>query len=73
MNEIENMLKKYDFFEGKKYKIFNIQDYGRKSKFKVEIDGKYYTLILSEERISPYINKIRVLGQNFKKIIGFQR
>lgn len=72
MKEIENVLKIYNFFKGKKYKIFNIQDYGRKSKFKIEIEGKYYTLILSKERIEPYVNKMRVLGENFKKIIGFQ-
>lgn len=72
LKEIENVLRRYDFFEGKTYKIFNIQDYGRKSKFKMEIDGKYYTLILEEKRIRPYVNKIRVLGESFKKIIGFQ-
>ena len=72
MKEIENMLKKYDFFKEKEFTIFSIQDYSRKSKFKMEIDGKYYTLILSEERIEPYLNKMRVLGENFKKIVGFQ-
>lgn len=72
MNEIEEVLKKYNFFEGKKFEIFGIQDYGRKSKFKLKIDEKYYTLILSEERIKPYINKIAILGESFKKIIGFQ-
>lgn len=72
MKDIEKMLKKYDFFEGKNFKIFSIQDYGRKSKFKMKMDGKYYTLILQSERIEPYINKLKVLGDNFKTIIGFQ-
>lgn len=72
MSEIEGVLKKYNFFEGKEFELFGIQDYGRKSKFKLKMDEKYYTLILSEERIRPYINKIAILGENFKKIIGFQ-
>ncbi len=72
MFEIKESLKKYSFFEGKEFEIFNIQDYGRNSKFKLKMKGKYYTLILSEERIKPYINKIAILGDNFKKIIGFQ-
>lgn len=72
MSEIEETLKKYKFFEGNEFEIFNIQDYGRKSKFKLKMDGKLYTLILSEERIKPYINKIAILGDDFKKIIGFQ-
>lgn len=66
------MLKRYEFFNEKAFTIFSIQDYGRKSKFKIEIDGKYYTLILSKERIEPYVNKIKVFGEKFKKIIGFQ-
>lgn len=72
MNEIEKILKKYDFFKEKEFEIFGIQDYGRKSKFKLKMGEKYYTLILEEERIKPYINKFAVLGDNFKKIIGFQ-
>lgn len=72
MNKLENILKKYDFFKEKEFEIFSIQDYGRKSKFKIKMGEKYYTLILEEERINPYINKLAVLGDNFKKIIGFQ-
>lgn len=72
MNEIKKMLEKYDFFNKKEFEIFSIQDYGRKSKFKIKMDEKYYTLILVEDRIKPYINKFAVLGDNFKKIIGFQ-
>ena len=34
--------------------------------------GKCYTLILSEERIKPYIKKLAILGDNFKKIIGLK-
>lgn len=72
MNDIIEKLKQYEFFQNKKILIYNIQDYGRKSKFKIEIDKKYYTLILSKKRIQPYINKMRILNDNFKKIIGFQ-
>jgi len=72
MKEMDELLKKYDFFSGKNFEIFSIQDYGRKSKFKIKMEGKYYTLILTEERIAPYIKKIKVLGNNFKKIIGFR-
>ncbi|MCI8347006.1 MAG: phosphotransferase [Bacilli bacterium] len=72
MGELEEILKKYNFFDGKEYEIFAIQDYGRKSKFKLKMEGKYYTLILSEERIKPYVNKIALLGDEFKKIIGFR-
>lgn len=72
MNEIEKILGKYEFFKGKKFKLFNIQDYGRKSKFKMEMDKKYYTVIMQSQRIEPYINKLKILGDNFKKIIGFQ-
>ncbi|MCI9280335.1 MAG: phosphotransferase [Bacilli bacterium] len=69
---IEEALKKYNFFEGKEFEVFNIQDYGRKSKFKIKMKGKCYTLILSEERIKPYIKKLAILGDNFKKIIGLK-
>jgi len=69
---IEETLKKYNFFEGKEFEVFNIQDYGRKSKFKIKMKGKCYTLILSEERIKPYIKKLAILGDNFKKIIGLK-
>lgn len=72
MNEIKKMLKKYDFFKKKEFEIISIQDYGRKSKFKIKMGEKYYTLILTEERIKPYINKFVVLGDSFKKIVGFQ-
>lgn len=72
MKEIEGLLKKYDFFSEKEFEIFNIQDYGRKSKFKVKMGAKCYTLILTEERITPYINKFEILGDNFKKLIGFR-
>lgn len=72
MNELEETLKKYDFFASKTYEIFSIQDYGRKSKFKMKMEGKYYTLILQDSRIIPYINKIKVLGDDFKKYIGFK-
>lgn len=72
MKNIEEMLKKYDFFWNKKFEIYSIQDYGRNSKFKIKMEEKYYTLILTNERIIPYINKFKILGDNFKKIIGFQ-
>lgn len=72
MKEIEDILKEYNFFKGKRFEIFSIQDYGRKSKFKIKMEEKYYTLILSEERIALYVNKFEILGSNFKEIIGFQ-
>ena len=72
MNNIEKQLYKYDFFNDKIFKIYSIQDYGRKSKYKIEINNKYYTLILTSSRINPYINKFKYLGDDFKKIIGFK-
>lgn len=72
MKEIEKMLRKYDFFNEKEFEIFSIQDYGRKSKFKMKMEEKYYTLILQDSRITPYINKLEILGDSFKKLIGFR-
>lgn len=70
--DIEEQISKYDFFKNKKFKIYGIQDYGRKSKFKMEMDNKYYTLIIEQDRIKLYRNKIKVLGDSFKRRIGFQ-
>ncbi len=67
MNKIKEQLKQYDFFYKKKFEILEIQDYGRKSKFKIIMDKKYYTLILEEERIDPYIRKLDRLGKELKK------
>ena len=72
MNKIKEQLKQYDFFYKKKFEILEIQDYGRKSKFKIKMDKKYYTLILEEERIDPYIRKLDRLGKELKKRIGFK-
>lgn len=72
MNKIKEQLKQYDFFYKKKFEILEIQDYGRKSKFKIKMDKKYYTLILEEERIDLYIRKLDRLGKEFKKMIGFK-
>ena len=72
MNKIKEQLKQYDFFYNKKFEILEIQDYGRKSKFKIKMDKKYYTLILEEERIDPYIRKLDRLGKELKKRIGFK-
>lgn len=72
MNKIKEQLKQYDFFYKKKFEILEIQDYGRKSKFKIKMDKKYYTLILEEERIDLYIRKLDRLGKEFKKRIGFK-
>ncbi len=72
MNKIKEQLKQYDFFYEKKFEILEIQDYGRKSKFKIKMDKKYYTLILEEERIDLYIRKLDRLGKEFKKRIGFK-
>lgn len=71
MNEIIKRLNEYEFFLGKNIEIYNIQDYGRNSKFKVKINEKYYTLMLDEKKIALYIRKLNILGDNFKKIIGF--
>lgn len=38
----------------------------------MEMDNKYYTLITEQERIKLYRNKIKVLGDSFKRRIGFQ-
>ncbi len=72
MNKIKEQLKQYDFFYKKKFEILEIQDYGRKSKFKIKMDKKYYTLILEEERIDLYIRKLDRLGKELKKRIGFK-
>ena len=67
MNKIKEQLKQYDFFYKKKFEILEIQDSGRKTKFKIIMDKKYYTLILEEERIDPYIRKLDSLGKELKK------
>lgn len=72
MNEVINLLNKYEFFKGKNFQVFGIQDYGRKSKFKVEMDKKYYTVLITEKRISPYVLKLEIFGQWFQELIGFQ-
>ena len=66
-------LNKYEFFKQLgKYEIFPIQDYGRKSKFKIKTESKVYTLILTDKRIKPYIRKFKELGESFKKIVGYR-
>lgn len=72
MNDIIILLNKYEFFKGKDLQVFGIQDYGRTSKFKVKMDEKYYTVLIAEKRIKPYISKLEMLGHKFQELIGFQ-
>lgn len=73
LDDLHIILNQYDFFEQlNDYEIIPIQDYGRKSKFKIKTENKVYTLILTQERIKPYINKIKKLGEPFKKIVGYR-
>lgn len=66
-------LNKYSFFKNiNPYELIAIQDYGRKSKFQVKTEKKLYTLIMTESRISPYVKKLKLLGEQFKKLIGFR-
>ncbi len=72
-NDLYKILNTYEFFKQLgNYEVFSIQDYGRKSKFKVKAKDKFYTLILTKERINPYIIKFKKLGEPFKKIVGYK-
>lgn len=72
-NDLYNFLSNYDFFKNLgKYEIISIQDYGRRSKFKIKTSNTFYTLILTENRINPYIEKIKILGKKFESIVGLK-
>lgn len=73
LDDLYETLNKYEFFKNiGSYEIFSIQDYARRSKFKIKTKDKTYTLILTKERIEPYIKKLEKLGESFKEIVGFK-
>lgn len=70
MDNLYTLLNQYSFFQEREgYKIHEFQNYGRKSKFLVSYQNEYYTVIIEEERIRNYINKIKKLGDFYKNII----
>ncbi len=72
LDDLYVFLNNYDFFKNLgNYEICMIQDYRRKSKFKIRTKNKIYTLILSKDRIEPYICKFNKLGNVFKDIVGY--
>lgn len=70
LEELYNFLNKYSFFQKRKeFEIHNIQNYGRKSKFLVIYKNENYIVLIDEERIQNYLNRLQLLGRPFKEII----
>jgi len=72
MEEIYELLNKYDYFKNKKYELIPIQDYGRSNKYKLKINNKFYTIIIDREKVKLYSEKLEKLGIYFEELIGLE-
>lgn len=68
--KLYNFLNNYSFFQKMPgYKIRNIQDFGRCSKYLIEYQDKYYTLLIKKKTINCYIQKLESFDTFFKDTV----
>ena len=73
MEWIYQLLDHYSFFQERKgYKVQEIQNYGRQSKFLVQYQEEYYTVFVSEKRIQKYLSRLKFLSDDYYKMIQFK-
>lgn len=72
MDDIDNLLRQYTYFNGKSYEIFPIQKFNRKTKFLLVMDGQKYSIIIDEKIIQKYQIRFDKFGDFFKNLVGLK-